>query len=79
MGRTLPLNVYYLLYENERSNCDNPSLDLNVFDENDSELCKLLDEDNTDNMENIIDINNVTDTDSSDEMPKKKGRKKVVA
>jgi hypothetical protein len=88
MGRTTPLNVYYLLYDNERNNCDNPSLDLNIFEEDDEQLMKILKEDNTNIMENIIDINvdNSDDDSSESDKPKKKAsakpkkaKKKVVA
>lgn len=86
MGRTTPLNVYYLLYDNEKNNCDNPNLDLNIFDENDENLLKILEDDNTNVLENIIDINvDNTDDDTDSDKPKKasnkpkKGRKKVVA
>jgi len=78
MGRTQPLNVYYLLYDSERSNCTNPSLDLNIYDENDTELCKLLAESSTNYVEDIIDINIDYESDSSDTVKPKKGRKKVV-
>jgi SNF2 family DNA or RNA helicase len=33
LNRTEPLNVYYLLYEDEKSNCPNQSLDINIIDE----------------------------------------------
>jgi glutamate racemase len=79
MGRTQPLNVYYLLYDNEKSNCENPSLDLNVFDEDDAELQKVLNDDTVHEMTNIIDIN-VENTDDegsdSDKRAKSKGKKK---
>lgn len=79
MGRTQPLNVYYLLYENERSNCDNPSLDLNIFDEDDAELRKILGVDNNESKDAAIDLDNISD---SEEEPvkkaKRKSRKKVV-
>lgn len=81
MGRVLPLNVYYLLYENEQSNCNNPTLDLNIFDEDDEELKKLLVQEDIDTMDNIIDLN--TDSDDNNEVEqtpkKKKGKKKVTA
>jgi hypothetical protein len=77
MGRTQPLNVYYLLYDNEKSNCDNPSLDLNIFDENDDELHKVLIEDNTGIMANIIDINvDNSDEETDSDKPKKASKKK---
>lgn len=38
LGRTIPLNVYYLLHDNEKSNCVNPSLDVNIYEDDDSNI-----------------------------------------
>jgi hypothetical protein len=32
LGRTSSLNVYYLLNDNEKINCNNPTLNLDIFD-----------------------------------------------
>ena len=54
MGRTETLNVYYLVHENEKVNCTNPNLNLNIFDDsNNNDLDKILNYDNS----NIEDIN----------------------
>ena len=37
LGRTEPLNVYYLMHENEQVNCKNPTLNLDIF-ENDTTM-----------------------------------------
>jgi hypothetical protein len=79
MGRTQPLNVYYLLYENERSNCDNPNLDLNIFEEDDKQLLKLLELDNNESSNTAIDLDDQSDDENVVTKPKRKGRKKVVA
>lgn len=34
LGRMIPLNVYYLLYDNEKINCKNPTLNLDIFEDN---------------------------------------------
>jgi hypothetical protein len=34
LGRTTPLNVYYLLNDNEQINCKNPTLNLDIFSDN---------------------------------------------
>jgi len=37
-GRTSQLNLYYLLHDNEQSNCKNPSLNLNIYDDEDENI-----------------------------------------
>lgn len=58
MGRTEQLNVYYLIHDNEKVNCTNPDLNLNIFDDYDNnELEKILNYDNN-NIEPEINIIN---------------------
>ena len=60
MGRTKQLNVYYLIHDNEKVNCTNPNLNLNIFDENDendnnnNEINRILNFDNNETELNII-------------------------
>jgi hypothetical protein len=42
LGRTKPLNVYYLLNENEKVNCNNPTLNLNIFADDATMLEKFI-------------------------------------
>jgi len=42
LGRTKPLNVYYLLNENEKVNCNNPTLNLNIFADDTTMLEKFI-------------------------------------
>ena len=42
LGRTTPLNVYYLLNENEKVNCVNPTLKLDIFSDNTTMLEDFL-------------------------------------
>lgn len=42
IGRTDSLNVYYLLYDNEKHNVTNPSLDLSIYDPNDNKLVDFI-------------------------------------
>ena len=58
MGRTEQLNVYYLIHDNEKINCTNPDLNLNIFDDYDNnDLDKILNYDNN-NIEPEINIIN---------------------
>jgi hypothetical protein len=38
LGRTTSLNVYYLLHDYEKSNCNNPTLDLNIYDDDNKNI-----------------------------------------
>ena len=40
LGRTTILNVYYLLNEGEQVNCNNPTLSLDIFEDNVSDIMK---------------------------------------
>lgn len=42
LGRTQPLNVYYLLNDNEKVNCKNPTLNLDIFADDDTALNNFL-------------------------------------
>lgn len=58
MGRFEPLNVYFLVHENEKVNCTNPNLNLNIFDDfENNDLDKILNYDNS-NIEEEINIIN---------------------
>jgi hypothetical protein len=58
MGRSEQLNVYYLIHDNEKINCTNPDLNLNIFDDYDNnDLDKILNYDNN-NIEPEINIIN---------------------
>lgn len=58
MGRIEPLNVYFLVHENEQVNCTNPNLNLNIFDDfENNDLDKILNYDNS-NIEEEINIIN---------------------
>jgi hypothetical protein len=58
MGRTEQLNVYFLIHDNEKINCTNPDLNLNIFDDYDNnDLDKVLSYDNN-NIEPEINIIN---------------------
>ena len=54
LGRTTQLNVYYLLNDNEKINCVNPTLNLNIFTDNTSMLDEFIKNNNSSN----IDIGN---------------------
>jgi hypothetical protein len=42
IGRTEPLNVYYLLHDQEKHNVINPSLDIEIYDPNDQNLLDFI-------------------------------------
>jgi hypothetical protein len=54
LGRTEPLNVYYLLNDNEHVNCKNPTLNLDIF-EDDKTMLDMYN--GTSNIDEIDDIN----------------------
>jgi len=54
IGRTEPLNVYYLLHENEKHNVTNPSLDISIYDPNDKQFLNFI---AGNNYENKVDTN----------------------
>ena len=55
LGRIDPLNVYYLFHENEKINCKNPTLNLDLFDDDISMLETFIKNDTKIEDENIID------------------------
>jgi hypothetical protein len=73
IGRKEPLNIYYLLYENENHNVTNPSLDISIFDPDDSKLLDALSngvkEENKEVLEDLLD--------SDEEKDKNKLKKKI--
>jgi len=73
IGRKEPLNVYYLLYDNENHNVVNPSLDISIYDPNDEKLINFLSL-NDKNDINKVDINLL----DSDEEKQKKKLKKIT-
>jgi len=42
LGRTTELNVYYLLNDNEKVNCNSPTLNMDIFDDNKSMLDEFI-------------------------------------
>lgn len=63
LGRTEPLNIYYLLNDNEKINCKNPTLSLDIFDDDITMLEKFM-YGNAKKQKNIIDINDGCSSDS---------------
>jgi len=62
LGRSEPLNVYYLLNDNEKINCTNPTLSLDIWASDTTMLENFINESNKDD---TIDLNE--DIDSSSE------------
>jgi SNF2 family DNA or RNA helicase len=52
IGRTEPLNVYYLLNDGEKHNVSNPSLDISIYDPNDKQFLEFIAGNNYDNKVN---------------------------
>jgi len=61
LGRTEPLNVYYLLNENEKVNCNNPTLNLDIFADDVTMLEKFIKNNNN------IGLNEKEDSDTEKE------------
>jgi hypothetical protein len=76
IGRSEPLNVYYLLHDNEQHNVTNPSLDISIYDTDDTQLLNFINNNNFEN--NIINQieNNPEFWDSEDEEAFKKAELK---
>ena len=51
LGRTTQLNVYYLLNENEKINCTNPTLNLDIFTDNTTMLDEFINTNTTNKIE----------------------------
>lgn len=47
LGRLEPLNIYYLLHDNENINCKNPTLSLDIFENDTSMLEKFINNNNS--------------------------------
>jgi len=56
LGRLDPLNVYYLFHENENINCKNPTLNLDIFDDDISMLETFIKNDTKEEENNIEEI-----------------------
>ena len=54
IGRSEPLNVYYLLNDNEKHNVTNPSLDISIHDPNDTKLLNFISGNTFENKVNSI-------------------------
>ena len=71
LGRKDPLNVYYLLNDNEKVNCKNPTLNLDIFANDESMLDNFIKTNNK--------IEDIYDEDSEElrvKVKKTRGRKK---
>ena len=53
LGRTTQLNVYYLLNDNEKINCNNPTLNLDIFTDNTTMLEDFIKTNSTETIENV--------------------------
>ena len=60
LGRTEPLNVYYLQNDNEKVNCKNPTLSLNIFADDTTMLEKFI---HGDNFDSKVDLGKEIDSD----------------
>jgi len=71
LGRTEPLNVYYLQNDNEKVNCKNPTLNLDIFADDTTMLEKFICGDKNDK-KNKIDLGKEIDSDydSDNQIPK---------
>jgi len=74
LGRTEPLNVYYLLNENEKVNCNNPTLNLDIFADDVTMLEKFIKKNN-----NLEETKEDSDTEKEQIIIKKKVIKKKLA
>lgn len=71
IGRTEPLNVYYLLHENEKHNVTNPSLDISIYSPNDKKLIDFINGTCTDNkVDNVTEVSQFWDSDEERQFKK---------
>jgi hypothetical protein len=75
LGRLEPLNIYYLLHDNENINCKNPTLSLDIF-ENDTSMLEnfIKNNSNTDNLDETNE-NEEIKTEEKEEKKEKKEKK----
>ena len=86
LGRTEPLNVYYLLNDNEKNNCKNTTLNLDIYANNSTMLENFINElrDNNEhidlgdeiNSDDIYDIQNPNNPNNIQKLTKTKIIKK---
>lgn len=74
LGREDSLNVYYLFNDNEKVNCKNPTLNLDIFNNDSSMLDNFL---NIESSDNIPKIENNSESDNEILYKKKKNRKPI--
>jgi hypothetical protein len=67
LGRTEPLNVYYLFNENEKVNCKNPTLSLDIFADDITMLEKFLSNSKKNN--DKVDLGDEVDTENTEDKP----------
>jgi superfamily II DNA or RNA helicase len=75
LGRTEPLNIYYLLHDNENINCKNPTLSLDIFENDTSMLEKFINDKNNDNIDILEEKDDDEEKEVVPEKTKSKGKK----
>jgi len=71
IGRTEPLNVYYLLHKLEKHNVTNPSLDISIYDPNDKKLLDFISGNTYENkFTDKIDVGDFWDSDEEEKFKK---------
>ena len=76
IGRSEPLNVYYLLHENEKHNVTNPSLDISIYNPNDKKLIDFITGTNTANkIEDTSEISQFWDSDEERQFKKSEDKR----
>ena len=79
IGRTEPLNVYYLLNEGEKHNVTNPSLDISIYDPNDKQLLEFISGNNFDNKVNTnVEVGEFWDSDEEVTFKKAEAKRQKV-
>lgn len=79
IGRTEPLNVYYLLHDNEKHNVINPSLDLSIYNPNDKKLIEFITGSTTSSkVDDTVEISQFWDSDEERQF-KKSEEKRLTA
>jgi hypothetical protein len=76
IGRTEPLNVYYLLHNLEKHNVTNPSLDISIYDPNDKKLLDFISGNTYENkVTDKIDIGDFWDSDEEEKFKKEEAKR----
>ena len=79
IGRTEPLNVYYLLHNQEKHNATNPSLDISIYDPNDKNLLDFISGNTFENkVDNQIEIAEFWDSDEEANFKKEEEKRKKL-